>query len=63
MRILDNYILKSIIAVFAATILIFAFLYILVDAASNLDEIIGRKVGLKIMTPRNYLTGGPYDSI
>lgn len=49
MRILDNYILKSIIAAFAATILIFAFLYILVDAASNLDEIIGRKVGLKIM--------------
>ncbi len=49
MRILDNYILKSIISVFVATILIFAFLYILIDAASNLDEIIGRKVGLKVL--------------
>lgn len=49
MRLLDNYILKSIISIFVATILIFAFLYILIDAASNLDEIIGRKVGFKIM--------------
>ena len=49
MRVLDNYILKSIISVFMATILIFAFLYILIDAASNLDEIIGRKVSLQVL--------------
>lgn len=49
MRILDNYILKSIISAFIMTILVFAFLYILIDAASNLDEIINRKVGLKVL--------------
>ena len=49
MRVLDNYILKSILSIFVATILIFAFLYILIDAASNLDEIIGRKVGFKVL--------------
>ncbi len=49
MRILDNYILRSTISIFVWTILIFSFLYILIDAASNLDEIINQKVTLKIL--------------
>ena len=49
MRILDNYILRSTISIFVATISIFCFLYILVDAASNLDELINQKVSLQVL--------------
>ncbi|MFH1360246.1 MAG: LptF/LptG family permease [Candidatus Omnitrophota bacterium] len=49
MRILDRYISNSVISIFVSTILIFCFLYILIDVASNLSEIIDRKVPLNIL--------------
>ncbi|MFA5059658.1 MAG: LptF/LptG family permease [Candidatus Omnitrophota bacterium] len=49
MRILDRYIIHSVIRIFFATIFIFCFLYILIDVASNLNEIIDRKVPFEIL--------------
>ncbi|MFA5087697.1 MAG: LptF/LptG family permease, partial [Candidatus Omnitrophota bacterium] len=49
MRIIDRYITKSILAIFISTIFIFCFLYILIDLASNLDELINRKAPLTIL--------------
>ena len=49
MRILDNYIIKSISIIFISTIIIFCFLYILIDTTTNLDEIIDRKVPFGIL--------------
>jgi len=49
MRILDRYILKSIVQIFIANILIFSFLYILIDIASNLQDFIERKVPFEIL--------------
>ncbi len=46
MRIIDRYIAKSIIVTFFWLIFIFCFLYILIDAASNLDELIKQRVEL-----------------
>ena len=40
MRILDRYILKSIIQIFVSCIFVFLFLYVVIDLLSNLDEII-----------------------
>lgn len=44
MRIVDRYLLDLIIKIFLSTILIFCFLYILIDMAANLDEFIKQKV-------------------
>ncbi|MBF0331352.1 MAG: LptF/LptG family permease [Candidatus Omnitrophica bacterium] len=44
MRILDRYILKSIITMFLGTILLFTFLYMLIDAATHLDDFLANKV-------------------
>ena len=44
MRIIDRYIARSIISIFFSTIFVFCFLYILIDMASNLDEILDRQV-------------------
>ena len=44
MRILDRHINTSIVRNFLSAVLIFLFLYILIDITSNLDEIISRKV-------------------
>ncbi len=44
MRILDRYLFLSIVRVFISTILLFTFLYILIDAASHLDDFISNKV-------------------
>ena len=49
MRIVDRYISKSNVSVFLSTIIVFAFLYILIDVASNLSEIIERKVSMAIL--------------
>ena len=49
MRILDRYVLKSIIAIFIMTTLIFCFLYILIDSATNLDEILDRKIAFQTL--------------
>ncbi len=49
MRILDNYILKSIITIFISCIFIFCFLYVLIDIASHLSDLIEQKVPWKIL--------------
>lgn len=49
MRIIDRYIARSILVIFFSTILVFCFLYVLIDLASNLNEIIDRKVPFKIL--------------
>jgi len=48
MRILDRYILTSIIRVFVMTILIFVLLYILIDTTTNLDDLIERQVPVRL---------------
>ncbi len=52
MRILDRYILKSLIGIFFASILVFFFLYLLVDIFSNLGDFIEHKVSF--MTVAEY---------
>ncbi|MDP2939576.1 MAG: LptF/LptG family permease [Candidatus Omnitrophota bacterium] len=52
MRILDRYILKSLVSIFVASLLAFCFLYLIIDIFSNLDELIKLKVSL--ITVRNY---------
>jgi lipopolysaccharide export system permease protein len=49
MRILDRHIITSIAKTFALTLLVFCMLYILIDATSNLDEIIGRRIPLNVL--------------
>lgn len=44
MRILDAYITRSIIRLFISTILLFCFLYILIDLASHLDDFLANKI-------------------
>jgi len=57
MKILDRYIVKSIIIVFLCTLLIFLLLYLLIDSASQLDEFIDRKVPVSVLVTYyvNYL--------
>ena len=49
MRILDNYISGSIVRIFLSTILVFCFLYILIDLASHLEDFISNKVGFMVI--------------
>ncbi len=49
MRILDRYIIRSIIATFLLTLLAFSLLFVLIDSAANLDEFIDRKVTLGLL--------------
>ena len=49
MQIIDRYILRSILVIFFCCIVIFSFLYILIDITSNLDEIIDQKIPLQIL--------------
>ena len=49
MRILDRYIVKSVVSIFIFTILTFCFLYVLIDVTSQLDEFIDRKVPVDII--------------
>ncbi len=44
MRIIDRYILLSVIRMFLAAILVFTFLYILIDVATHLDDFLSNKV-------------------
>jgi len=55
MRILDRYILKSIITIFFSCIFVFLFLYIVIDLLSNLDEILKHQTTLALLA-RYYLT-------
>jgi len=49
MRIIDRYISVSIFRIFGSTILVFCLLYVLIDIASNLTELIDRKVPFNIL--------------
>ncbi len=49
MRILDRYILKSVVFIFISCIFSFLFLYITIDVLSNLDEILKHRATLTLM--------------
>jgi len=49
MRILDRYILKSILIIFAGTVFTFAFLFILIDMFGNLQDFIAKSVGVNVI--------------
>ncbi len=49
MRIIDRYISNSVIKIFFSTVLIFCFLYILIDVTTQLDEFIDRKIPIPIL--------------
>jgi len=49
MRILDRYILKSVLSIFLGCLLIFFFLYIIIDVFSHLDEILKQKVNIDVL--------------
>jgi len=55
MRILDRYILKSVIYIFFSCIFAFLFLYIIIDLLSNLDDIL-RQHATFILLVRYYLS-------
>jgi lipopolysaccharide export system permease protein len=55
MRILDRYILKSIISIFLSCIFVFLFLYIVIDLLSNLDEVLRHQTTLALLV-RYYLS-------
>jgi len=50
MRILDRYILQSILVIFAGTVFTFAFLFILIDMFGNLQDFISRSVSIGVIT-------------
>lgn len=49
MRILDRYILYSMVKVFVGSILIFLMLYVIIDVFSNLDEILKQKTEIHLL--------------
>ncbi|RJP28171.1 MAG: YjgP/YjgQ family permease [Candidatus Omnitrophota bacterium] len=49
MRILDRYILKSVVGIFIGCTLTFLFLYVVVDIFSHLDDFLKMKVGLSVL--------------
>jgi len=49
MRIIDRYILKSILGLFFLCILIFMLMYIIIDAFSNLDNILKQKTAINTL--------------
>lgn len=49
MRILDRYILRSVLAVFFGCLLVFLFLYIIIDVFSHLDDILKQRVELLLL--------------
>ena len=49
MRIIDNYIARSIAVIFLGTVFTFAFLFILIDTFTNLEDFIEKKVALEII--------------
>ncbi len=49
MKIVERYIAFSILRLFISCLLVFCFLYVLIDAASNLDEYIRGKIPLEIL--------------
>ena len=55
MRLLDRYILKSIIQIFLSCIFVFLFLYIVIDLLSNLDEVLKHQATLMLLV-RYYIS-------
>lgn len=55
MRILDKYVLQSIISIFLSTIFLFCFLYILIDVASRLNDFLENQVSFMTIV-QYYLT-------
>ncbi len=55
MRIIDRYILKSVVFMFLITLFVFCLLFVLIDSASNLDEFINHKASIEIIA-RYYLS-------
>lgn len=49
MRILDRYILKSVLSIFFSCIFIFLFLYVIIDVLSHLEDILRQQVQLSIL--------------
>lgn len=49
MRILDRYILKSVLAIFFSCIFLFLFLYVIIDILSNLEDILKQHASLPIL--------------
>jgi len=49
MRLLDRYIISSIIKIFIATVVVFCVLYMIIDITNQLDEFIDRKVPIMII--------------
>lgn len=49
MRILDRYILKSALGIFLGCIIMFLFLYIIIDIFAHLEEILKQQVNFKIL--------------
>lgn len=49
MRILDRYILKSIVLIFLGCVFMFGFLFILIDTFSNLQDFLEKKVAMDII--------------
>ncbi|MDD5155752.1 MAG: LptF/LptG family permease [Candidatus Omnitrophica bacterium] len=49
MRILDRYVLRSVLSIFLTCLLTFVFLYIVIDVISSLEDILKQKVGLLIL--------------
>ncbi len=55
MRILDRYILKSVISIFISCIFVFLFLYVIIDLLTNLEDILKQQVNLMLLI-RYYLS-------
>jgi lipopolysaccharide export system permease protein len=49
MRILDRYILKSVLTIFLACIFSFIFMYVVIDILSNLEDILKQQASLQLM--------------
>ena len=49
MRIIDRYITSSIITIFISMIMVFCFLYILIDVFSQMEDFIEKKVALQVI--------------
>lgn len=49
MRILDRYILKSVITIFISCIFLFLFLYVVIDILSHLDDILKQKAHFTVL--------------
>lgn len=49
MRIIDRYITQSIIGIFISLVMVFCFLYILIDAFSQMEDFIEKKVAIEVI--------------